>query len=54
MVFFEGYNMMDIVGTLTKIVQSTDKIKDETLRLFFLKAVTDFKMRALEGLDSHL
>ncbi len=48
----EGYNMMDIVGTLTKICQVRDM--DETRRLTYLKILTEFKMKVLEGMDSHL
>ena len=48
----EGYNMMDICGTLTKICQV--KEMDETRRLNYLKTLTEFKMKILEGLDSHL
>ena len=44
--------MMDIVGNLTKLVQV--KEMDDTKRLMFLKILAEFKMRILEGMDSHL
>lgn len=51
-VYDEGYNMMDIIGTLTKVVQVKDM--DEGMRLQYLKALTEFKMKVLEGMDSYL
>ena len=51
-IYHEGYNMMDIVGNLTKLVQV--KEMDDTKRLMFLKILAEFKMRILEGMDSHL
>jgi len=48
----EGYNMMDIVGNLTKLTQI--KEMDEMKRLVYLKILAEFKMRVLEGMDSHL
>jgi replication factor C subunit 2/4 len=51
-VFNEGYNILDIIGTLNKIIQTID-MNDER-RLGFLKHATDFKMRVLEGNDSQL
>ena len=48
----EGYNMMDICGTITKLVQVMDM--DETRRLNFLKILTEYKMKLLDGMDSHL
>ena len=51
-IFKEGYNIMDILNTITKLIQTAD-MEDET-RLAFLRTSTEFKMRILEGLDSHL
>jgi replication factor C subunit 2/4 len=51
-IYYEGYNMMDIVGNLTKLVQN--KEMDDTKRLVFLKILAEFKMKILEGMDSHL
>lgn len=51
-IYNEGYNVMDIIGTITKLIQTYD-MNDER-RLSFLKACTEFKMRVLEGVDSHL
>lgn len=51
-VFYEGYNIMDIISTLTKLIQ-TREMNDEK-RLGYLRVATEFKMRILEGLDNHL
>jgi replication factor C subunit 2/4 len=51
-IFTEGYNILDIIGTLTKIIQNYDMNAER--RLAYLKAATEFKMRILEGNDSHL
>jgi len=48
----EGYNILDIVNTITKLFQISD-MNDE-LRLAYLRVSTEFKMRILDGLDSHL
>jgi len=51
-IYDEGYNMMDIVGNLTKLIQV--KEMDDTKRLTYLKTLAEFKMKVLEGMDSHL
>jgi replication factor C subunit 2/4 len=53
MVYEEGYSVMDIVGTLTKLIQNFDNINEEQ-RLAYLKEVTILKMRILEGTNSLL
>ena len=51
-VYYEGYNMIDIVGTLMKILQ---KIKiTESKRLDYLALATDLKMKVLQGINSNL
>ena len=53
-VYNEGYNLIDIINTLTKIMQTITEIKSEELRLSFLKEATVIKMRTLEGNNSQL
>jgi hypothetical protein len=53
-VFDEGYNLIDIINTLTKIMQSMSEMKSEELRLNFLKEATVIKMRTLEGNNSQI
>ena len=53
-VFNEGYNLIDIINTLTKIMQSMAEIKSEELRLSYLKEATVIKMKTLEGNNSQL
>ena len=53
-VYNEGYNLIDIINTLTKIMQTITEIKSEELRLAFLKEATVIKMRTLEGNNSQL
>jgi hypothetical protein len=53
-VFKEGYNLIDIINTLTKIMQSMTDIKSEELRLAYLKEATVIKMKTLEGNNSQL
>jgi replication factor C subunit 2/4 len=53
-VFNEGYNLIDIINTLTKIMQSMTDIKSEELRLAYLKEATVIKMKTLEGNNSQL
>ena len=53
-VYNEGYNMVDIINTLTKVIQNTDSIPHEELRLNFLKEASVVKMRTLEGTVSRL
>ncbi|CAI2374994.1 unnamed protein product [Moneuplotes crassus] len=52
-IYQEGYNIMDIISTITKLIQTDEDITDEK-RLNYLRESTEFKMRILEGLDSHL
>ena len=54
-IYYEGYNMMDVVGTLSKLVQVFEGDNmDEVKRLIYLRHITEFKMRILDGIDSHL
>ena len=51
-VYNEGYNLIDIINTLTKIMQTMADVKSEELRLAFLKEATVIKMKTLEGNNS--
>jgi len=51
-VYDEGYNMIDIINTLTKVMQNMNEFKTEELRLNFLKEASLIKMRTLEGNNS--
>jgi len=51
-VYNEGYNLIDIINTLTKIMQTMPDVKSEELRLNFLKEATVIKMKTLEGNNS--
>jgi Replication factor C C-terminal domain len=53
-VFNEGYNLIDIINTLTKLMQTLNEIKSEEIRLNYLKEASIIKMRTLEGSNSHL
>jgi replication factor C subunit 2/4 len=53
-VFNEGYNLIDIINTITKIMQSMPDMKSEELRLNYLKEATVIKMKTLEGNNSQL
>ena len=53
-VYTEGYNLIDIINTLTKLMQSMNEIKSEELRLNYLKEATLIKMKTLEGNNSQL
>lgn len=53
-VFNEGYNLIDIINTLTKVMQNMAEIKSEELRLNFLKEASIIKMKTLEGNNSQL
>ena len=52
LIYDEGYNIMDIISTITKLIQTID-MGDEK-RLGYLRVSTECKMRVLEGMDSHL
>lgn len=51
-VYTQGYNLIDIINTLTKIMQTMSEIKSEELRLNYLKEATIIKMKTLEGNNS--
>jgi hypothetical protein len=51
-VFTEGYNLIDIINTITKIMQTMPDMKSEELRLNYLKEATVIKMKTLEGNNS--
>lgn len=48
-VFSQGYNLVDIVHSLTREIQNTEDIRNDVLRLNFLKEASVVKMRTLEG-----
>jgi len=54
LVFNEGYNIVDLINTLTRVIQNMNDFKNEELRLNFLKEASIVKMRTLEGNNSHL
>ena len=52
-VFYEeGYNLMDIISSLTKVIQTFEM--DEDRRLVFLRIAAEWKMEVLEGMNSQL
>lgn len=53
-VYNEGYNLVDIINTLTRVIQNMDDFRTESLRLNYLKEASIVKMRTLEGNNSHL
>jgi replication factor C subunit 2/4 len=53
-IFNEGYNIIDIINTLTRVIQNMMDFKSEELRLNYLKEASIIKMRTLEGSNSHL
>ena len=44
--------MIDIVGTISRVIQNSDDIQNDTLRLGLLKEASIIKMRTLEGNNS--
>ena len=53
-VFEEGYNPVDIIQSLTRVIQNTEDIQSDAVRLNFLKEASVIKMRTLEGSASQL
>jgi len=53
-VFDEGYNIIDLINTLTRVMQTMNEFKTEELRLNYLKESSIIKMRTLEGNNSKL
>ena len=53
-VYNEGYNLIDIINTLTRVIQNSNDFKNEEVRLNYLKEASLIKMRTLEGNNSHL
>ncbi len=53
-IYNEGYNIIDIVGTITRVIQNTEEIQNDSLRLNYLKEGSIIKMRTLEGNNSQL
>ncbi len=51
-IYNEGYNLIDIINTLTKIMQTMSEIRNEELRLNYLKEASIIKMKTLEGNNS--
>ena len=52
--FDEGYNIIDLINTLTRVMQTMNDFKTEELRLNYLKEASIIKMRTLEGNNSKL
>ena len=53
-VFNQGYNIVDLINTLTRMIQNMSEFKSEELRMHYLKEASIIKMRTLEGNNSHL
>lgn len=53
-VYKEGYNMIDLINTLTRVVQNSAEFPNEKLRIHYLKEAALIKMRTLEGNNSQL
>ena len=53
-IYNEGYNLIDIIGTMTKVIQNSEEIQNDSLRLNYLKEASAIKMRTLEGNNSQL
>ena len=53
-VYSQGYNLVDIVHAVTREIQNTAEIRNDILRLNFLKEASIVKMRTLEGNTSQL
>ena len=53
-IYEEGYNPVDIIQSLTRVIQNTDDIQSDAVRLNFLKEASVIKMRTLEGSTSQL
>jgi replication factor C subunit 2/4 len=53
-IYDEGYNPVDIIQSLTRVVQNTEDIQSDAIRLNFLKEASVIKMRTLEGSTSQL
>ena len=51
-VYNEGYNLVDLINTLTRVMQIMSDFKSEELRLNYLKEASIVKMRTLEGNNS--
>ena len=45
-------DMVDIVHSLTRVIQNSTEIRNDILRLNFLKEASIIKMRTLEGISS--
>lgn len=48
----EGYNTYDVVTTISKIIQNTQLIQEEEIRLDILMEVSAAKVKVLEGVNS--
>ena len=53
-VFNEGYNIVDLINTLTRVIQNMKEFPREEVRLAYLKEASIVKMRTLEGNNSQL
>jgi len=53
-VYNEGYNIVDLINTLTRVIQNMKEFPQEELRLGYLKEASIVKMRTLEGNNSQL
>lgn len=53
-VFKEGYNMIDLINTLTRVIQNMQDFSREDIRIKYLQEAALIKMRTLEGNNSQL
>ena len=53
-IYDEGYNPVDIIQSLTRVIQNTEDIQSDAIRLNYLKEASVVKMRTLEGSTSQL
>lgn len=53
-VFKEGYNVVDLINTLTRVIQNMPDFPREDIRIAYLKESALIKMRTLEGNNSQL
>ena len=53
-VYKEGYNVIDLINTLTRVCQNISDFPREDIRIAYLKEAALIKMRTLEGNNSHL
>jgi replication factor C subunit 2/4 len=49
----DGYSCLEIISVLNRLVQDNEKI-DDRLRIALLKAISEYKMNLIDGLDSEI